>query len=361
MLTELSREVQLLRRPTADEAIALVDILFPVDGDVYLVGSAAPIAKAKPGAQQMQREPFETWFLDLLEHVMRERAVTTQDAIWECLDRLLAAHDVRIPSELDPYVLHRTLSDLTHGSTARMVGISVPPDVQQRLAAVGFPKAELGDFPALAYRMGKLYEALNKSPELEFPRLVELVENAYPLSPAEEIAVNYARNRAGMYLRPVFNSSGQLWSTHREVDRLREVVPQAIAERRSPFEVAGELRKLDRAQGIVRDAERVVCTEIANARNRGNWDYMKERFRWTPETLVYRRPSPHACDACKRIYTDAGNPRLFRVSEVEALDALGPNTGPQAEWVAKIGATHPYCVCGPWLQHIDVRTALHAV
>jgi len=356
-----SLQIDIERKPTVEEAVALVAYLFPPGR--YLISrvcSDEMIAKAAAGGGPEQQEPFESWFLEMLEQVSRERFVNAQVAIWDSLDRLLAARGLSKPSELDSFDLSRSLFDLTMGSTARMAGITIPADVQQRLEAIGFQVGEILDFPALAYRMGLLYDRLSNTEPVSFADLARLVRNAFPLSPAERIAVDFARNRAGMYLRPIFDASGNLWSAQREIQPLRELTARAIAERRSPLAVARELGNSNRAQGIVRDAQRVIRTEMANARGAANWQAMQERFGWTGDTFVFRRPSPHACKHCVRIYTENGQPRLYRVSEVEALDALGPNTGPGDEWVAKKGATHPNCVCPPWLEHVRGMFAVPA-
>jgi hypothetical protein len=317
---------------------------FPEPG-VYRVERLEHFAKAA-GVGGQPTDDFEEWFLRRLFEVSRENFVDSQQAIWGVLDDLLRARGVEIPSQLDQWELGRTLFDLTHASTAHMVGLRVPADVTHRLTELGWKAPEVLDFPALAYRMGLIYHELQASAPTTWPRLLELTE-ARPLSAVEQLAVDAARSRAGVWLRPIFDDTGHVWTAERELEPLRELTSRAIAERRGYRAAARELGKTNRAQGIFRDTERVMRTEIATANGQANWADQSKR--WETETKIYRPTTATPCRDCLRLYKlPDGMPRLYTRAEVEAESAKGPNTGPRDTWGPRIGPTHVNCCCPPW-------------
>lgn len=327
--------------PTPAQALRLYHELFPEHGTYTL---------AKAQAAREDTDPFETWFLRKLEEQTRAGYLAARDAIWQTLDALLARNGVTAPSHLDGDELAQTLTDLSRGATSRMVGIRPRPDVAERLRALGWNPTEVLDFPALAYRMGLLWERLQGVEPVAWSALHELVRDAFPLSTAEHAAVTLARNRAGIFLRPIFDATGQVWAVEHEIGPLRAWTERALRERTHPLRAASELGKQQRADGLIRDAERVMRTEIAHARSHGAWDTMIRQQQDRLAVWVYRRPSPRACAVCLALYTtDGRTPRLYRLAAVEASDAGVCNRGPTDTWVAKIGPTHPNCMCGPWL------------
>jgi len=334
------------RPPTAAHALRAWQEIFPAPG-TYVI--------AKADAAGPELGEFETWFLRRLYDVTRERFVTSQYAIWEVLDELLRRRGVHAPSRLDWWELNRTLFDLNTASTARMVGLRIPPDVRERLAAIGFSPKEALDFPGLAYRMGAIYQRLEERDPVEWRELVDLAQS-HPLSPAEEAAVEWARTRAGLNLQPIFDDTGRVWTAERELVPLRGITARAVERRVGAREAARELSQSQRARDIFRDGDRVMRTEIADARGQGAW-----RARAYPDDArIFRITSRDACKACLRLYLmPDGMPRLYTVTEVAAFDAQGYNRGPQATWVPKIGATHPNCACSPWQRWLAAMESIY--
>lgn len=327
--------------PTAEQTLRLYRELFPAHG-TYTLAKAAPARE--------DADPFETWFLRELEEQTRAGYLAARDALWQTLDALLQRNGVVAPSAIEADELAQALSDLSRGATSRMVGIRVRPDVETRLRALGWDTTQVLDFPALAYRMGLLWQRLEGLDPVPFADLTELVQHAYPLSTAEQVAVTVARNRAGIFLRPIFDQTGQVWAVEHEIGPLRESAELALRGRTHPLRAAAELGKVQRAQRLIRDAERVMRTEIAYARSHGAWETMVRQKAGVLSGYVYRRPSPLACDVCLALHTtDGTTPRVYTAAEIEAADRLGANRGPKAEWHLTIGPTHPNCVCGPWL------------
>ena len=341
--------VHVTGEPSPEQALAMHLSVFPEAGD-YVV------AKAEPGSALP--EQFDEWFLQELLENTRRRFLTAQYAIWETLDDWLIRRGVQVPSNLALWELNRALFDLTTASTARMVGFHVPDDVARELGGLGFTPTEALDFPALAYRMGKMYEALAARTPVHWSEL-EAAARSFPLASAERSAVAVARERAGVWLKPIFDASGHVWTADREVAPLRARVAAALEARQSVRAVTRELGNSQRAIGVLRDADRVLRTEIAQARSEGSWQ--EDSKRWKPDAKIFRQTSRNACRDCLRLYKlPDGMPRLYTRADVEAASATGPNRGPREEWTAKIGATHPNCACPPWQQWTEHMAALLA-
>ena len=295
-------------------------------------------------AQPVEGTKFDEWFLEALSRRVGANFTTMRNEMWEMLDRWIAERGYR-PSEADFWELESALFDLSRGATAHMVGLTVPAGVTRRLEELGFRPEEQADFPALAYRLGRIYERLQRAGAMSWGELVAAA-HSMPLTPAEGAAITIARQRAGVYLKPIFDEAGRIWTADREIRPLRRLLAEAGAQRQHPREVARALSAAARAEGNFRDMERVARTEIADMRSRGSWQVNRPSFDDAP---VFRHTSTTACDDCIRLYKQAdGMPRLYTVKELESFDALGPNTGPREGWVAKVGPTHPNCNCSPW-------------
>lgn len=348
------RVIAVTRALTPAEAVALVSATFSRPGRYY-VEALAPMLKASTATVQ---DEFETWFLRELFKRSRAHFTSSRDAIWNVLDHLLEVRGVAAPSDLDYWELNRTLFDLSTASTARMVGFRLPADLTNRLQALQFTVPEMLDFPAVAYRMGLIFRQLEGRAPVDWWRLRDLA-GAVPLTPAARAAVEHARLHAGIHMRPIFDEVGYLWTAERELGAVRQITSGAI-ERRSSTRVASrELAATQRAQGIGRDSDRVIRTEIAEARARGVWD--SEIADLGGETKLYRLTSPNACKGCLRLYrTSDGMPRLYTRAEVAAGDALGLNTGNWRDWHIVVGANHPSCVCGSWTRWLAAMAPVHA-
>lgn len=312
--------------------------LFPGGGE-YLVKAVSTEAPT-----------FETWFLDELYQRAQDEQRSLQELAWDALDGLLTMHGVQAPSELEAEHLYQALFDLAYGATSTIVGMRVPDPLRERLDAMGVAERDQLDFPGIAYRIGKIYETVKTEPPGpgQWER-VQAAAQSVVLLPSEEIAVEQSRRRAGQYLRPLFDQGGQVWVSDREATQVRELTSRALASREGPRKAARELAATNRAEGVFRDADRVMRTEIATERSRGQW----EAQGWDADTRVFRQVQATPCKPCVRLYTEPnGMPKLYRAGDVAAWSET-VNTGPQAGWTAKIGATHPNCVCAPWAEWFD--------
>ncbi len=342
-------QLTIQRRLKDAELLAIARAAFPAPGG-YIIAKAAEA--------ETEGAEFGEWFLRELDRVAHENFLSAQQAIWEVLDQLLVKRGVRAPSELGLWELNRTLFALGAASTARMVGLNVAPEVAKQLTAIGFTPQAVLDFPALAYRMGAIYNRLAQRDPVQWPELLELAKS-FPLSSAERAAIEYARTRAGLWLTPVYDSVGRVWTAEREIAPLQDRIVEALRTRKGVAEVARELGASQRAQGILRDARRVVRVELAQARCEGSW--AADSKKWGQTELLFRQTSSRACRGCLRLLKNRdGTPRLWPRKEVEAQDALGPNRGHWREWHLRIGIIHPNCLCAPWARHVKGMESIFA-
>lgn len=310
----------------------------------FVVSPATVLAKAE--AITEGDAGFDEWFLRELETVATEHHLAARDAMWRVLDDWLIRSGSHRPSDLDFFELQQAVADLGAASTARMVGFEPPAALQARLAGMGWEPPDVLDFPALAYRMGRLYDSLSAGAPVSRAELMAAARS-FPVSEAEADAIHYARARAGLNLRPIFAADGSVWTAEREIQPLRDLLDERMPMRGQLRQAASELGKRQRAEGIIRDARRVVRTEVANAELTGAFRTRREQ--WGQEQKLYRMTSSRACDDCLRLYKRPdGLPRLYTLAEVEAADALGVNRGPRQDWHIVVGATHPNCCCPPW-------------
>lgn len=302
-------------------------------------------------------DEWEAWFMRRLHEATRTEFTTAREMIWLVLDDLLTRYKVEAPSQLDYWTLQETFFDLTTASTARMVGLDVPRPVRRRLSRLGWSDREALDFPALAYRFGRIYTELQSAGEVTpWANLVEQAKS-YPLSKLEEASIEQIRRRAGVYLQPVMDQAGRVWSGEREVEPLREVLERHTKDRTGAREAARELGKTARAEGNFRDMDRVARTELAEATH--NAAFEERAKAWTEDTRLFRQPTPNACKGCLRLFKlPSGMPRLYTMAEVEAGEAMGLNRGSWRTYHVRKGVIHPACQCPPWSRYLDVMQAM---
>lgn len=340
---ELNARVDIASGLTTADKLAAFDALFPVAG-AYAVGVLnAPLAKATVGGEDT--DEFENWWLQLIEDRARQEFVSARDAMWGTLETLLHERGVKAPSALAHQQLQQTLFDVSTAATARLVGVTVPAAVVERLGKIGFTSAETIDFPAIAYRAQLISARLATQAPVAWPELVRLATQA-PLSSAERATIEYARNRAGLWLQPVFDESGRVWSAQREIEPLRRILADGTARRKSTQEMVRQLEASQRGQGVTRDARRVCRSEIAEARGQAAWQQVRKGT--TDDDRFFRQTSAHPCRGCLRLLKNpAGTPRLFTRAELDAGEAMGLNRGSWQHWHLRAGGLHPNCVCGP--------------
>lgn len=297
------------------------------------------LAKAAPkGSPEIFEEPF----LRQLERAAKGAVRTARETVWHVLERWLRRAKVTRPSDADPFELQEALFDVTRASTASVVGIRIPDRMRPRLERLGWkPPAQEIEYPTVAYRMGLIREQLANNPGLSYEWVLKLAHKQI-LTPKEVAAANWARRRAGMNLAPIFDDTGRAWTARRELRPLRELVSEGIEERAEIREMIADYDQSQRGLGTTRDAERVIRTEIANARAMGAWQAEIRPLK--DEQMLYRVPSTGACRGCLRLWLlPDGTPRLYTKAAFAAGEAQGFNTGDWRAWHPVIGAVHPNC------------------
>ena len=95
-----------------------------------------------------------------------------------------------------------------------------------------------------------------------------------------------------------------------------------------------------------RDWYRISATETNNAFSEGQVQQIIERNEGKPhdEIMVYKRPSPGACDECVKAYLKPdGTPRVFSLSEITEN---GTNVGKKRSGRKPVVTSHhPWCRC----------------
>lgn len=327
----------------AADPLTLWQALFPVDG-AYLVKAAGPTGT----------RAFDIWFYERLLTEARRNGGRIRDWVHHVIEAFIREHGGTLaqPELLERF--ERLLFDLRQG-VRWSVALRVDAEVERRLRGLGLTEHDVVDVAGIAYRLGRLERTLRTAGR-GWSWATALAEAAAaPLLPADMAAIAYAQSRAARYLTPVLTREGQALheaALAHEVSRLRTLTAEAVRAEMHPREFARQLYHVFEPEGVWRDWERVARTEIHEARTRGAWSADREARGWTADTLVYRMLGTNPCNGCLLLYRlPNGHPRLYRVGDVEAADAQGPNRGPWREWHVRIGPTHPNCRDSPWGQY----------
>jgi len=328
----------------AGDPAAIWDALFPERGR-YLIKATA----------EVEAGGFEEWWLERLVTAARTQFEGVHGLVRRAIAQFLEEHRAALVDPGSFARFEQLLFDVSRG-IRWSVAAPVSHDVERQLRAMGWAERELLDFPGLAYRLGMLHQVLARpGASLAWDQVLELAR-AVPLTPVDQAAIAIAREQAARALTPVLLRDGRAAQQHvldHEMRTIRERVAQAVERGTHPAELARQLYKeFDRDGGIVRDWERVARTEINEARCRGALTALRTARGLDDDSKVYRLVARDPCTACLRLYVTAeGMPRLYAIAELEREDAQGYNTGPHATWHARVGPTHPNCLCGPWLAY----------
>ena len=228
--------------------------------------------------------------------------------------------------------------------------------------------------------------------------LAEVERNPVPMTEGEESAARYASRRAAQYVtglgaRVASSVNATLLKEDARLSSMfRSAIRDAVAANLGDEDAQQRMEERGIESGLPadffddafrgsinrlrsdighatgqwkRDLDRIARTEVIEAWNHGQadeWTRMEIdraiETRTPPRSArVYRVPTPTACSACRRLYTDGGHPRIF---DLEDLQANGTNhKTKRADWKPIVGATHPYCVCD--LQRLPAYVKLPSV
>jgi len=240
--------------------------------------------------------------------------------------------------------------------------ISVGEDRQVNkdlLKKLGIPE-DAPDMIQNAFVLGKIIQLLeeNDIKKMTFDQLKEKAKE-YKLTTVERNSLDYARKNAAKYVTGLgqriktditgkideISHDANLEAAERKI--IRDTVAQGILKQQSRSRLVSEL---GHATGDwKRDWKRLAHTELWNSKLLGEAITILQGQSIYGDkggdTLVYRRPSPDACQHCKRLYLedDGVTPKVFKLSE---LLKNGTNVKKKvSEWKPIVGATHPNCTC----------------
>lgn len=231
---------------------------------------------------------------------------------------------------------------------------AIPPEVLARLREQGLISTA-GNAIEDAYLYGMVVAA-SQDPAVSGMNLNQfrgyMKSNPMPLSPVERRAIQYAQHQAGQYAVGLGNTfdivAGQTIITAASAieqekmrGQIRDSTAEAIAKRKAMRGLAKDLKWATR--DFTRNWDRIATTELHGAHQNGVADDLMGRY--GAEVRVAKRPTPDACEHCKRLHLvgGVGPPRVFKLSE---LQANGTNFKKKArEWQAVVGSVHPNCQC----------------
>lgn len=212
-----------------------------------------------------------------------------------------------------------------------------------------------------SFVLGKIIQIMNEEDvkKMSYDQLKERAKE-YSLSKMERNSLRYAQQNAGQYVTALGhkmsrNITTQILNASKAVNlevaqrnAIRQTVSEAILKKQTRGKLASEL--YHNLEDWNRDWKRVAHTELWNARLQGEVTSILEGdtihgVAKGGDTNVYRRPSPDACQHCKRLYLEADGvtPKIFKLSE---LIANGDNVGKKTiDWLPTTHVTHPNCTC----------------
>lgn len=226
---------------------------------------------------------------------------------------------------------------------------AVSEEVLKRLKYLGIFDPEMTAIDDV-YKFGRLLAKLEKKSTVTMGYKAykeRMKKDPIALTPAEVRGVKFAVQKCAQHITKLGNTvtasvTNAVTGADRalRVQEIQDVVTRNIARRKSVSSLITDLRWSQK--DWARDWARVAVTEKNNALQHGIADHYHSKF--GGDSLVAKRPMPDACPQCKKHYLDeAGNPKIFKLSE---LEANGDNVGKkQADWLPVVGSLHPSCRC----------------
>jgi len=165
-----------------------------------------------------------------------------------------------------------------------------------------------------------------------------------------QVAAEQARTRGAQRVVGLGNTVGDdlvtvaIDSENERAQELRRRIAQSVGEGIAQGESRNEIRRrvVAALEGdYARDIDRIVDTETHTAMQQAYADRTLERY--GKDVLVAVVPSPSACAACLRLYTEGGTPRIFRLAELPPSAVNFRRKA--ADRVACLPPLHPWCGC----------------
>lgn len=295
-------------------------------------------------------EAWREWFLQEIERRAVREGLDLQGLIMEIVCEWLADRGISLRAE-DLAELEQLLRDCADYATSHLTGLPLQPTVAERLSRTKIVQRTPFDLPALAVQAGRLYEhLLSQEPTKDIVAYLR----QQPIRRSDAVAIEHARTRAGIFLRPIYDQAGRIVPIQAELDPIRSAAARALRGHISPRQAAREIAATNRAQGNFRDMHRVLRTEMAEAVGQARFADAVERG----ADRLFRQTSVRACEECKRLFNANGKPVLYTRKEILDGEALGPNT--TRPYHVRIGPIHPNCACSPWMRWVPAMEKLFA-
>lgn len=257
---------------------------------------------------------------------------------------------------LTPEQVAKLLQIIRDASTAiaiQTAGHVVPPEEIERLIKEGYLSAEGQPTNLIsdAFTFGQLMHQAQGAKGLTYDQFrKQLAANPLPMSVAEKYAQDVATRRAGMYCRGLGNRfSEELGRTLINADQelatktrrqIADATANNIAKRESVGKLRTDLRQL--TQEFKRDWDRVAHTETHQAHQEGFLNAVSEEY--GEDEQLAKIPEADACEHCRRLLLENGKPKV-RPASWWAANGTSNAGRKQNEWLAVVGAIHPWCRC----------------
>lgn len=256
----------------------------------------------------------------------------------------------------------KQIADILEKHTGVMLYIATGQGTPDKaiLKALGIPEDAVNMIQN-AFVLGKIMKMMSDKDikKLSFDQLKEKAKEM-ELTTVEKNSLKFAQANAGRYVtalgRRIADSidmsisrashDANLEVAQRQI--INDTVQQSIVKRQTRGKLSSELGH--NIGEWRRDWQRIAHTEIWNSKLQGEVVTILQGdaiYGATKggDTKVFRRPSPDACQHCKRLYLekDGTTPKVFTLNE---LINNGTNVGKKVgDWLPITGTTHPNCGC----------------
>lgn len=238
-------------------------------------------------------------------------------------------------------IINRRMITFTHEALGEK---ALTEEEINMLKRAGLIRSNVKNMSADPFILGKIVSLLDEREDITYKNVLN-ASRKIPLTNVEEKAIQFAQEHAGTYIKGLRDdmlkdvSAITTRMSGEALRSLREGVAESLSSRETRSELATRLFNMfdDR----YRDWRRVAHTEINNAVQQGIYHEIIEKS--DADQLVFKRPSPDACNHCKRVYLkeDGVTPKVFKISQLQET-----NVGLKArDWGPTIGAVHPWCSC----------------
>jgi len=256
------------------------------------------------------------------------------------------------------------------GSTSVAIGtagMEVSEEELQRLVDEGYVDPDaIKDITLDAFEFGRLMARLPEAENMTYRQFKRTIQQQpVELTPAEEVAYELARDRAGQYCvglgtrycgevnNDVIELNQQLADYQRE--GIQTETAHHVAHRTTVGELKSRLGHI--VEDWARDWGRIASTESHLAHQQGVMAQITKDH--GSGEMMAKIPEPTACPDCRRLYLGPDGRPIVRPAswwESQGVANVGRKRG---EWKAVLGGMHPWCF--PAGQMVQTGSGLIAI